>query len=98
MKLDIGTGVHQTGAMQRPWTPDDELPAPPTIEEAQRALGDPEARAALRRRLGSDQPPDPDLVARAERVDPEQAASVDEQIRRHRAGEPNDIRPVRPSQ
>lgn len=77
-------------------TPDNELPPPPTPEEARRARRDPEARAALRRRLGSDQPPDPELVARAEQVDPEQAAHVDGQIRRHGAGEPNDFRPVRP--
>jgi hypothetical protein len=57
-------------------------------------LHDPKARVALRRRLGSDQPPDPELVARAERVDPEQAAQVEEQVCRHLAGEPNDFRPL----
>jgi hypothetical protein len=80
--------------MRQPSRTPDELPPPPTAEEARRALHDPEARAALRRRLGSDQPPDPELVARAEQADPEQAAYADEQVRRHLAGEPNDFRPL----
>jgi hypothetical protein len=80
--------------MRRPGRTPEELPPPPTAEEARRALRDPEARAVLRRRLGSNLPPDAELVARAERVDPEQAAWVEEQIRRHLAGEPNDFRPL----
>jgi hypothetical protein len=73
----------------------DDLPAPPTVEEAERALVDPAFRAELRRRLGSDQPPDPELVRRAEQLLEEQREYVDEQIRRHLAGEPNDFRPAR---